>query len=377
MAKIILALLLALAAAGARFTGRRDDRTQREGAPVNTREQQGTDAGRRDAPRPEPDHVELEGEAPQPQPERHEAKDGDPDLGDLTRADMVAIAKRTVKESLDDGITDLAAALAYYSFLALPAILLVAVSAFSLIAGREAINDLIAKFATVMPAESTQLIGDSLRRLDGNAGTTIPMLVLGLLFALWTATGAMTAFMRALNRAYEVKETRKFVKQRVTAMKMLVVMFVAFVLVFGLLVLGPHVSSWVGSAVGAEGVVDAIWWAAQWPVLLVGLFAAFAIVLYLGPNVDHPKFQFLTPGAVVAAAVWIIVSGLFALYTSMFGSYDKTWGSLSAVIVMLTWLWLSSLALLLGAEINAEVERSRQLRQGQPAERDLQTQPAG
>src|SRR5918997_844711 len=151
MAKIILALLLALAAAGARFRGRRDDRTKRKGAPVNSREQLGTDAGRRDTPRPEPDHVDLEDEAPQPQPERHEAKEGDPDLGDLTRADVVAIAKRTVKESLDDGITDLAAALAYYSFLALPAILLVAVSAFSLIAGPQAINDLIAKFATVMP----------------------------------------------------------------------------------------------------------------------------------------------------------------------------------------------------------------------------------
>jgi membrane protein len=181
-------------------------------------------------------------------------------------------------------------------------------------------------------------------------------------FALWTATGAMTAFMRALNRAYEVEETRNFARQRLVALEMLAVMFVAFVLVFGLLVLGPHVSSWIGSAVDAEGLVGTVWWIAQWPVLLLGLLAAFATVLYLGPNVEQRKWQFLTPGALTAAVVWIVVSGLFAVYTAKFGSYNKTWGSFSAVIVMLTWLWLSGLALLLGAEINSEVERSRRLR---------------
>ena len=110
-----------------------------------------------------------------------------------------------------------------------------------------------------------------------------------------------------------------------------------------------------------------MWWIAQAPILLVGLLAAFAVVLYLAPDVDHRKWQFLTPGSLVAAVLWIAISGLFAVYTSSFGSYNKTWGTLSAVIVMLTWLWLSAMALLFGAEVNAELERSRELRGGAPA----------
>jgi membrane protein len=113
------------------------------------------------------------------------------------------------------------------------------------------------------------------------------------------------------------------------------------------------------------------WWIAEWPVLLVALLAAFAGVLYLGPNVDHPRWRFLSFGSAFAVIVWLAASGAFAFYASRFASYNKTWGSLAAVIVMLTWLWLSSVALLVGAEINAEAERSRELRRGEPAEREL------
>jgi membrane protein len=146
--------------------------------------------------------------------------------------------------------------------------------------------------------------------------------------------------------------------------------------VVGLLVLGPTLSSAIGDAIGMSSAFKVIWWIAQWPILIGGLLASFATLLYLGPNVGHPRWRFLTPGAVVSVVVWLLASGAFAVYTSMFGSYNKTWGSLSAVIVMLTWLWLTSIALLLGAEINAETERSRELRKGEPAERQLQA-PAG
>jgi membrane protein len=198
------------------------------------------------------------------------------------------------------------------------------------------------------------------------------MAILGLVLALWTTTGAMTSFMRALNRAYDRKETRGFVRQRIVAIVMVAIMLTAFALVFGLLVMGPALSGWIGDAVGLEAVLKWVWWVAQWPVLIVGLLLAFATVLYLGPNIDHPKWHFVTPGSVFAVVVWLLASGLFAVYTATFASYNKAWGSLAAVIIMLTWLWITGCALLFGAEINAEAERSRELREGQPAERELQ-----
>lgn len=283
-----------------------------------------------------------------------------------------AIVIRAAKEALDDQITDLAAALAYYSFLAIPSLLLVSLGVFTLFADAEAINSLLERFGRVMPADATDLLGESLRRLNENDGGSLAMALVGFVLALWSTTGAATAFMRALNRAYDREETRGFVRQRIVAVLMVSVMLVAFALVFGLLVLGPVLSGWIGGAIGLESVFGWIWWVAQWPVLIVGLLAAFATVLYLGPNVEHPRWQFITPGAVFAVIVWLLVSGLFAVYTATFASYNKAWGSLAAVIVMLTWLWLTGFALLFGAEINAEVERSRELRQGKPAERELQ-----
>ena len=153
---------------------------------------------------------------------------------------------------------------------------------------------------------------------------------------------------------------------------MLASLAVAFALTFGLLVLGPIISDWLGGLLDLEGAFGWIWWTAQWPILVFGLLAVFAAVLYLGPNVAHPRWRFLTPGSIVAVVVWLAASGLFAVYVSVFGSYNKAWGSLAAVIILLTWLWLSALALLLGAEVNAEAERSRELRSGEPAEVELQ-----
>jgi membrane protein len=323
------------------------------------------------------DSAKPTGDVPTPQPERHEPELRDPGLTDLSKRDYKAVLIRGAKEAMDDQITDLAAALAYYSFLAIPSILLVALGAFTLFADAEAINSLLEKFGQVMPADAVDLLGDSLRRLGENDGGSAVMAIVGLLLAFWTTTGAATAFMRALNRAYDREETRSFLRQRLLALAMVAVMLVAFALVFGLLVMGPALSGWIGDAVGLEAVLSWLWWVAQWPVLILGLLGAFATVLYVGPNVDHPRWQFITPGAVFAVVVWLLVSGLFAVYTSMFDSYNKAWGSLAAVIVMLTWLWLTGCALLFGAEINAEVERSRELRQGKPAERELQAPSNG
>jgi membrane protein len=309
---------------------------------------------------------------PTPQPERHEPELQDPSLRDLSTRDYKAILVRAVKGAKDDQITDLAAALAYYSFLAIPAILLVALGAFSVFADESAVRSLVDRVGTVAPEEATALLEDSLTRMTQNSGGSLAVVIFGFLLALWTTTGAMTAFMRALNRAYDREETRGFVRQRIVAILMVAIMLTAFALVFGLLVMGPALSGWIGNAVGLEAALKWIWWVAQWPLLIVGLLLAFATVLYLGPNVEHPKWLFITPGSVFAVVVWLLVSGLFAVYTATFASYNKAWGSLAAVIIMLTWLWLTGCSLLFGAEINAEAERSRELRQGQPAERDVQ-----
>lgn len=310
--------------------------------------------------------------APQPQPERAEPIRTDPGLSDLSKRDYLAIIRRAGKETLDDNVPMIASALAYSAFLAIPSVLLVATGLFTLVAGPDTISNLMQHLGQIAPKETVTLLNDSLQRLNDHPATSIAMTIVGFLIALWATTGAMNAFITGLNIAYDRKDSRNFVKKRIVALQMTACMIVAFLLVFGLLVLGPVLSKWVGNAVGASGVVSAIWWAAQWPVLLVGLLAAFATLLYLGPDVDQPKWRFVTPGALLAVVAWLTASGLFAVYTSLFSSYNKTWGSLAAVIIMLTWLWLTGLALLFGAELNAEVERSRELRQGKPAEVELQ-----
>ena len=266
---------------------------------------------------------------------------------ELSLRDYRAIIVRAGKEALDDHITNLAAAIAYYSFLAIPSLLLVAVGLFSLFASPDAIGTITEKLAGVVPREALTLVDDSLTRvIENNASSGIAMAVVGMVLAVWSLTGAMQTLMWALNSAYERDETRGFLKRRLTALVMVILMLFAFVLAFGLLVLGPHLSGWIGEAVGIEAVIDWLWWTVQWPLLILGLLVAFATILYLGPNVDHPRWQFLTFGTALAVVVWLLGSGAFAVFVSQFGSYNKAWGSVAAVIVMLTWLWLSALALL-------------------------------
>jgi membrane protein len=321
---------------------------------------------RDDDVRPEAD------ESPEPEPEREEPRLDDPSIGELSSRDYLAILRRAAKRANRDHITNLAAALAYYAFLAIPATLLVAAGVFGLVAGPHAVTTLIDKLHGIVPAQATNLLEGSLTRLTQKPETSIVLVAVGGVLALWSLSGAMQNLMWALNIAYGRDETRGFVRRRLAAVGMAVFTLVAFALVLGLLVLGPHLSRWIGDAAGAKTAVEIAWWAAQWPILIGGLLLAFGVILYLGPNAEHPRLQFLSFGAVFAVVTWLIASGAFSFYVSRFGSYNKAWGSLSAVVVMLTWLWLSSVALLFGAEINAEAERSRELRRGEPAERELQ-----
>ena len=328
-----------------------------------------TENGQGPRGRPVPD------EAPQPQPEHREPTLADPEPTDLSKRDYLAILKRAFKRANEDHITNLAAALAYYAFLAIPSALLIAIGLFGIFASPQDVSTLVDKLGTIMPAQATSLIHDSLTQMTQKSAGGAVLLGLGGLLAVWSLGGAMQNVMWALNAAYKREETRGFVKRRLTAWAMLGFALLGFALTFGLLVLGPVLSTWIGNAIGEPELVKAIWWVAQWPVLVGGLLLSFAGILYLGPNVEHPNWKFLSIGAVLAIVLWLAASGLFAVYVSKFGSYNKAWGSLSAVVILMTWFWLSGVALLLGAEINAEAERSRELRRGEPAEAEL-TAPA-
>jgi membrane protein len=314
----------------------------------------------------------LPDEAPEPQPEHEEPRLEDPGVTDLSKRDYLAIVKRSFKKFNRDHMTSIAAALAYYAFMAIPSTLLIVVGLFGLLANPNDITTVIDKLHGIVPGQATQLLEGSLRNLTQNSGTSISVLAIGGVLALWSLTGAMQNVMWAVNIAYDRDERRGFVRRRITALWMVVFGLIGFGLAFGVLVLGPQLSTWIGNAVGAQTPVKIAWYIAEWPLLICGLLFVFAALMFYGPNVEHPRWHFLSFGAILALVVWLGASGAFAFYASRFSSYNKTWGSLAAVVVMLTWLWLSSVALLLGAEVNAEAERSRELRQGEPAEVELQ-----
>src|ERR671930_11745 len=318
------------------------------------------------AERPPPD------EAPEPLPEREEPRLEDPGPTDLSKRDYVAIFRRAVNKFNNDHMTNIAAALAYYAFLAIPAALMVAAGVFSILAGPHAVATVIDKLNGILPGQAVNLLEGSLRNLTHHKGTGIAVLSIGGALAFWSVTGAMQNVMWALNIAFDRDESRGFVRRRITAVWMVIFALLGFALAFGVLVLGPQLSGWIGSALGAKTLVKIVWYVAEWPLLVGGLLVTFAGLMHYGPNVEHSRWRFLTFGSVLAIVTWLVASGAFAFYVSKFGSYNKAWGALAAVVVMLTWLWLSAVALLLGAEINAEAERSRELRRREPAEVEVQ-----
>lgn len=267
-----------------------------------------------------------------------------------------------VRKGLKENITDTAAALAYYAFLAIPATLLVAVGLFGIFATPETITSVLDRLEGPLPADALSLVRDTLTRVTESQGGGLGLAAVGLGLALWTASGAMNALMRGLNRVYRRDESRGFVRQRLTALGLLGWSLVAVLLSFGLLVLGPPLSAAVGRATGLETAARWVWWTAQWPILVGALMLAVAAILRMGPDPGPdlgepeppPGWRVLTPGTVLAVVVWLVASAGFAVYVANFGDYGAAWGSLSAVIVMLTWLWLTSLAILFGGRVDAE-----------------------
>lgn len=279
--------------------------------------------------------------------------------------------KRAVSEFRADQMTDQAAALTYYGVLSLFPGLLVLVAILGVFgdpqATTDAMTDIVAELA---PGTAADTFTDAVQSITEQKGTAGVMLIVGVLGALWSASGYIGAFMRAANVAYETDEGRPFWKLRPLQLLLtLGAVLMAAIVLFSLVLTGPVVSA-IADPVGLGDQAVDVWNIAKWPAMLLIVIVIFAILFYAAPNARIPKFQLVTPGAVVAIVLWILASVAFALYVANFGSYNKTYGTLGGAVSLLVWLWISNCAILLGLELNSEVERSREIRRGVPGARD-------
>ena len=278
-----------------------------------------------------------------------------------------------MREFIDDGGTDLAAALTYYSVLAIFPALIALMALLGVFGQTQESIDAIMEILAPLVTNDTRLewIEDTLTDLasmDG-AGVTV---ILGLLGALWAASGYVGAFSRAMNRIYEVTEGRPFWRMRPMQVVVTVTNVVLCATALVILIVSGPVAESVGNAIGVGDELVMIWDWAKWPVLALVVMVIVALLYYATPNVDFTRFRVISVGAFVAILVWLVASIGFAFYVANFGSYNKTYGSVAGVVIALLWLWITNLALLFGAELDAELERGRELQLGIAAEEALQ-----
>jgi membrane protein len=285
----------------------------------------------------------------------------------LPRRAWPGVLKRTLREFNGDHLTDLAAALTYYGILAIFPMLVVIVSLLGLL-GHSVTQSLINNLGAVAPGTARQIFTSAIKDIQSSQGTAGVTFVVGLLVAMWSASGYVAAFMRASNVVWDVEEGRPFYK---TMPVRLVVTFITVVLLTvsaAAVVFTGSLASKLGNLIGVGSTAVQVWDIAKWPVLALIVVLILAILYYTGPNVRQPGFRWVTPGGIVAVVLWIIASALFAFYVANFSSYNKTYGALASVVIFLVWLWITNIVILLGAELNAEIERGRQIEGGHPAE---------
>ncbi|CAN5398398.1 YihY/virulence factor BrkB family protein [soil metagenome] len=294
---------------------------------------------------------------------------------DLKKQSWFYILKKALREFSDDGCTDIAAALTYYAVLALFPALIALVSLLGVFGqGEKTVNSLLEIVDQVGPASAVDSLRPTIEQMSQAQGAGVA-LILGLLGALWSASGYVGAFSRAMNRVYEIDEGRPIWKLRPVTLLVTVISVVLVALAAVILVVTGPVAEAVGDVIGLGSTAITVWNIAKWPVLLVIVILVVALLYYATPNVKQPKFRWISVGAVFAIVVWLLASVAFAFYVATFSSYNKTYGSLAGIIVFLLWLWLTNLALLVGAELDAEIERGRQLQAGMAAEETIQLPP--
>ena len=290
---------------------------------------------------------------------------------DLTKPAVRYVLRQTIGEFSRDQCTDLAAALTYYAVLSLFPALVVVVSLLGVIGqGQRTSETILQLIGDISPGAAADTLRQPIQQLveAPSAGLT---LVIGIVGALWSASGYVGAFGRAMNRIYEVDEGRSFVKLRAQQLLLTFVTLIVIAAVALMLTVSGPVAEVIGGYIGMGETAVTVWNVARWPILLILVIFGVAMLYYLAPNVKQPKFHWISVGAAIAIVTWVIASLLFGFYVANFGSYNKTFGALAGVIVFLLWLWITNLALLFGAEVDAELERGRQLQAGIAAEDEL------
>jgi membrane protein len=295
---------------------------------------------------------------------------------DVSGRAVAHVVKRAAKKFRADNCTDWAASLTYYGVLAMFPAVIAITSLIGLVGNPQTTTaDLLKIIDRLGPSSAVDTFAKQAQQV-AHSQAAGPALVLGLLLSLWSASGYVGAFSRAANAIYEVEEGRPFYKLRPVQLLVTLGCVVLIALVaLSIVVTGPLARA-VGDAVGLGSVVVTIWDIAKWPVLALIVSGIFSLLYYATPNVRQPRFRWLTVGGGIALVVWVIASLGFGFYVSNFSSYNKTYGALAAVVVFLVWLWISNLALLFGAEFDAELERERELAAGIPhAEQTIQLPP--
>jgi membrane protein len=293
---------------------------------------------------------------------------------DIPKRSWWGAGKRMVKGFKDDNVTDWAAALTYYAVLSIFPAMIALISILGVVVDQQTITRVVTDTVTELgPESAVDTFAEPIESIASNQSAAGVMLIVGLAAALWTASGYVGAFMRASNSIYGREEGRPFWKLRpLQILLTLVLVLMAALVVLALIVYGP-VAEAIGSAVGLGDTAVTVWQFAKWPVLLVMVMFMLAVLYWSSPNAKPAGFRWITPGSVLAIVVWIVASAGFAFYVANFGSYDKTYGTLGGVIVFLVWMWVTNVAVLVGAEVNAETERAREIEAGVPgAEEEIQ-----
>ncbi|MBT2507805.1 YihY/virulence factor BrkB family protein [Streptomyces sp. ISL-98] len=292
---------------------------------------------------------------------------------DLPKESWTGVLKRTVKEFKEDNLTDLAAALTYYGVLSIFPALLALMSILGLL-GTSSIKPLIDNVGSLAPGAVRDILNSTLTQLESGQGKASAALIIGIVVALWSASGYIAAFMRASNAVYDIGEGRPVWKTLPTRFGITLVVVVLLAAIAIGVVFTGKLAQKTGEVLGMGDTAITVFNYVKWPVLVLLFSFVIALLYWAAPNVKR-GFRWVTPGSILAVLIWIAASALFALYVANFSSYDKTYGSLAAVIIFLVWLWISNIAILLGLEFNAELERGRAIEAGHPQEEEPYVEP--